>query len=546
MGQTKNYGLSFFDFGDRLNSAINVQKEIDRFVVIDKQLYGMYKVFGNGVVEGFNVSDGGFQESKGITVNISEGVGIINFLAAQNSVPGIVNGLPPHSIVDIYATIVGATYIDRTVVFQYTQTPLSTGIRLATVSTGADSILFIDNTTRDLIGFDQIIQEAIDGHKHRGTPSKIDLESEVKNQLPGARLEGINSSKIVSGRFDIDRISLVDHNDLENNGLMTHAALDSFVKTFSQNNKELLGEINTTNLLKSIIFWKYKFSDADEFFINELALIPGISPDSYIDFNASTAIISTDEGCISGKPSKAGIFTSVFWNNTFSFNTNVYEKNVVIMDDTVFIDASESSTEVIANFANDNNPFDTIETIIVDNNQQMTVVPVDGDLAGRLGGGGTLTYYYRINYNVNVHKNWFGIYDQLVIKVKTSELIHEPVYMYLVNGSNINNSGQFGSLEVGDITGIKKPNSGWEILAKDENSATFVEKVFDISALQLDDVSQLTIYTEDDFVFEIDDLGVRRNNIISETGTINFRYSTEASVSFHSVFFDVDVPKKTE
>ena len=35
MGQTTYYHLAFFDFGDQLDTAINVQKEIDRFVVID-------------------------------------------------------------------------------------------------------------------------------------------------------------------------------------------------------------------------------------------------------------------------------------------------------------------------------------------------------------------------------------------------------------------------------------------------------------------------------------------------------------------------------
>ena len=48
MGQTKYYDLAFFDFGDQLNTPMSVQKEIDRFVVIDKQLYGMYRIFGNG------------------------------------------------------------------------------------------------------------------------------------------------------------------------------------------------------------------------------------------------------------------------------------------------------------------------------------------------------------------------------------------------------------------------------------------------------------------------------------------------------------------
>ena len=79
----------------------------------------------------------------------------------------------------------------------------------------------------------------------------------IPDKYGATRLEGIDASKITSGQFDIDRMPLLDHNDLDNNGLLTHAALDSFVNSLSQNNKELLGEIASTNLLKSIIFWKY-------------------------------------------------------------------------------------------------------------------------------------------------------------------------------------------------------------------------------------------------------------------------------------------------
>jgi len=547
MGQTRYYSLAFFDFGDKLNSSINVRKEIDRFVVIDKQLYGMYKIFGNGVIDGFNVSDAGFQSGKGISVNISQGTGVINFIAAQNEIPGTVTGLPPNTVVSIYAQIVGSTYLDRKVKFLYSRTPISNAIKLALVSTGADNISFIDNNARDLIGFEEIIQDAINEHKHRGTPTKINLEEEVKNQLPGARLEGIDASKVVSGRFDIDRIPLVDHNDLEHNGMLNHAALDSYVRTFSQNNKELLGEINMVNLLRMIIFHKYKDVDVDEYFINELALIPGVSPNEFIDFTATTANIDLDSGCISGIPSVSGIFTSVFWNDTFSFDTNTFNNNILIDNDTVFLDASDSSTESLADFSGGRQPFEE-EMIIVDRNQQVVVADgEEGNLVGQMGGGGTLNYFYRLDYESTEYKNWDGIYDQIVIKIKTTEQIHDPVYMYVVNGSNIRNDGVSGtgSIEAGNIDGVRVPSSSWEILAKDENSATLLEKTFNIHELGLTEVSQITIFTSDDFTFEIDDLEVRRTNIVSETGTIKFQYSTEASVTFHTIFYDIDTPSGT-
>ncbi len=549
MGQTRYYGLTFFDFGDQLDTTINVQKEIDRFVIVDKQLYGLYRVFGNGVISGWTVQDEGFQGNQGISISVSQGVGVINYMATETALPGFIYNLPVNSLIDIYAVLTGSTSLDRVISFIYSTVTLtiSNVIRIARVSTGSNSILFIDNNVRDLIGFEEIIQTAIDEHKHRGTPSKIDLEDEVRNQLPGARLEGIDASKITSGRFDIDRIPLIDHNDLENNGLLTHAALDSFVQTLSQNNKELLGEISSVNLLKLILFWKYNYSDVDEHFINELALIPGISPDSFIDFNASTANISLSEHCISGVPSQSGIFASVYWNDTFSFNTANLKTNVIIANDTVALDRSGQAEEVIADFSGTNVDFDH-ETITINDATQAAIVTESTNRIGRLTSGSTENYFFRKNWAYPTGaKNWDGTYDELTIKVKTSDQIHAPVYMYVVNGSNLSSGDRVnGDIETGDITGVKKPSVSWTLLAENEYMPDFEEKVFDISNLGLNDVSQITIYTSDsNLVFDIDDIIVRRINMVSASGTIRFRYSTESSVIFHSVFYDATIPDDT-
>ncbi len=546
MGQTRYYGLAFFDFGDQLDTSINVQKEIDRFVVIDKQMYGLYRVFGNGVIDGWTVQDEGSQGARGISISISQGVGVINYIAAETPLPGFIYNLPVNSLIDIYAVQSGSTSLDRSINFIYSTHTLVTSnvVRIARVSTGSNSILFIDNNVRDLIGFEEIIQNAINEHRHRGTPSKIDLENEVRNQLPGARLEGIDASKITSGQFDIDRIPLVDHNDLENNGLLTHAALDSFVRTLSQNNKELLGEISSVNLMKLLLFWKYNYSDVDEHFINELSIIPGISLNSFIDFDASTARINLVDNCISGIPAQSGIFTSVYWNTTFSFNTANLKNNVVIANDTVSLSRSDQAEELIANFSGDDPTAFEPETLIIDDDTSAVIVTEDTNRIGRLTSGSTENYFFRLNWAYpTLAKKWEEFYDELTIKVKTSDQIHGPVYMYVINGSNISTSSDpirvYGDIEIGDIEGVKKPSSSWTLLAQDEYMSTFEEKVFDISGLGLNDVSQITIYTADsDLVFDIDDIYVRRTNLFASTGTIRFRYSTEADVVFHSIFYD--------
>jgi len=546
MGQTKYYSMSFFDFGERLESPLNIQKEIDRFVIVDKQLYGLYNVFGNGVINGWTVRDGGFTNNEGITITISQGNGIINYMAAESQIPSFVYTLTPNSILDIYATVVGTTVRDRIVsFFASTSSTLSSTstIRIARLATSNNSILYIDNNQRDLVSFEDIIEDQINLHKHRGTPTKVDLKEEVKNQLSGARIDGIDGSKITSGQFNIDRIPLIDHNDLENNGMLTHAALDSFVKTFSQNNRELLGEISSVNLMKTIIFLKYLYTTVDEQFVNELAIIPGISPDSFIDFESSTANIDLEHNCISGVPTSTGIYSSIYWNSTYSFNTAVTKNNVLISNDEIVLKRTGENIDIVNDF---NQKSFQPEMIATQDDQNFTIVTEDGNNIGRIGGGGDLTYYYRLNFDINSHRNWDGIYDELVIKVKTSEQIHEPVYMYVVNGSNVvSNGSSYGSIEAGNIDGIKKPTSSWVLLQQNETMSELEEKTFNISGLGLDSVSQITIYTSDDFTFDIDDILARRTNLVSDSGNVRFRTQSESNVVFHSIYYDATTPEDT-
>ena len=55
-GKTRHFGLAYFDYKDRLDTSISVKLERDRFLTIDDQLYGLFNIFGNGIVRGFRVS----------------------------------------------------------------------------------------------------------------------------------------------------------------------------------------------------------------------------------------------------------------------------------------------------------------------------------------------------------------------------------------------------------------------------------------------------------------------------------------------------------
>jgi hypothetical protein len=546
-GSTPFYGLAYFDFGDELDAPLNVQKEIDRFLVIDKQLYGLYNIFGSGVISGWEVEDNGFQQETGISIVVGPGIGIIRFITGETIFAEPVTGLPPNTILGIYAMLSGTSAIDRAVTFVWSETDLGgIAIQVAEVETGDNSVTSINNTVRTLIGFEQIIQEEIDAHKHRGTPTKIDLQDEVKNQLSGARLQNLDSAKIATGTFDIDRLPLIDHEDLEHDGLLTHAQLDSFVQTLSQNNKELLGEVASVNLLKQIIFLKYSYSDIDEHFVNELALIPGISPDSFIDFESSTSYINLIDNCISGVPPAVGEFIDIVWDNQTSLENTFSSTNVQILGGTITIERDEQARDTIEDFENaagtgQDVPGFTKETqVVLDNltveSEETDTLRAEGFYSGKFNPNRTFRALFTKTFDSA--RDWTN-YDRLTVYVKTVAVSHGAVYAYFVH-------------EKADGTEVN--SSPFLLLAEDEVTDStsidndFEQRVFDITGQTRTNVTKFVIFTDDveeNFNFYLDDIYVQNTSLFKEQGSVRYRYSSVSPIVFYSIFYDANTPTNT-
>jgi hypothetical protein len=544
---TPRFGFAIFDFGDTLDAPLNVQREIDRFLVLDKQLYAIFKVFGSGVIDGWTVTDNGFTPENGISVAISPGIGIIRYIASETTFPSVVDGLPPNSLIDIYAVLRGSTAVSRDVDFTYSTVPMGNfAILLAQVQTGNNGIQFINNSVRKLIGFEEIIREEIDAHKHRGTPSKIDLQTETKNQLPGAKIESVDTEKMTSGIVDPERIPQLNHDDLRFNGLLTHAMLDSFVKSLKENNKELLGEVASTNLMKHIAFTKYKYSDIDRYMVNQLAIIPGISPEEFIDLEATTAQVNFDSKCISGKPPAVGEFVDVSWDSESSF-TNAFKKvNVTVEGDKVILLRDEDARETIENFENVASSgseipgFSNTMSVLVDNlkitAEAATTLKMDGFYSGKVTSNRTLRALFTKTFTTA--RDW-SAFDELVVNVKTLTASHGPVYCYFVNGTGDNAVLSESFLILSNDETTENPESTLN---------NFEQRSFSIGNAQRNNVTSFVVYTDDTsagFEFYLDDVHVQNTALFKPQGTINFRFSSSAAVTFYSVFYDADLPTGT-
>ncbi len=549
-GSTPYFGLAFFDFRDRLDLAINVRKEIERFLLIDKQIYGLYTIFGNGVIEGWTVSESAreSQQENSISVTIEPGSGIIGLYASETSLPEIVINLPSNDIIDIYAIINGSTVTDRSVQFLWSRTtPSFDSVRLARVTTGDSSIISIDNDFRDEIGFIEIIKDEIASHKHRGSPSKIDLQQETRNQLPSSRIEDFDASKIVSGKLDDARIPQIDHNDLLNNGLLTHAALDSFVRNITSGNRELLGEVSSANLMKMMLTWKYNNQTVEDGFLNTLPIIPGITPDNFIDFDASSANINLLTNCASGKPVSIGQIRNIVWETTSAFATASDRNLVTITQDKVILTRGGSSSKFVENFesVSSNNfriPGFTSSTEILSDNLEVVSDESSSFLTeGFYSGKFSTDRSFRALYEKSISSNrdW-SLYDEIVFDIKSISLTHGAVYMYFVSGEGENATQSQTYLLLGPDEITTNP---------DPLLNGFERRAFSISNEIRGDVRKIVIYTDDivtKHVFWIDNIFIRNQSLFPPEGYIRFKYSSSVNVIFNSISYQSLTPDGTD
>ena len=192
---TKNFGIAYFQLNDNLADLNNVTAEMNRFTIIDNQLYGLYSIFGSGVISGWVVQNPLVQDPNNITINITAGMGIVNYYAAETLFDTILSGLPANQTLYVFAQTTGLTATTSAVTFIYSQSLyVSQAVLLAVVVTSNNGIVSIDTSVATQIGFQAVIDQEIAKHHHRGSPTKIDLATETKGQLPGNKLGNMSAS----------------------------------------------------------------------------------------------------------------------------------------------------------------------------------------------------------------------------------------------------------------------------------------------------------------------------------------------------------------
>ena len=547
-GSTDHFGLAFFDFGDNLSDTLNVQKEISRFTLIDRQLYGMASVFGDGIVNGWDIIDAG-----DLSINIAAGVGVFDKRVIESSFPETIDTLPANSTLNVYAVPGLNTELDRSSTFVVTAETRSDSLFLGIVVTGGTNIESIDITGRTLIGFKQIIADQIATQRYNGTTPKLDLEQEVQGELPTSKMADIDASKIVGGKIPLNVLPTIDHSQLKNIGTLTHPQLDSVVKSIQKDNLALLGEIASINIMKLMLHQKYSFPDVDKHFVNELAIIPGVSPDSYIDWDNTNAIVSKTDNCISGIPELPVDISSALQDvgNDLLSNNNFEIINIEWNTDSQFRNESSALTNVAIN-SGVRLSVDTVSDRIIENFDGVVGNPVptytgtlnevnttqviydsthaQGDTSAKFETSNTKNLSFVKSFGQS--QDWRA-YDELVIYVKNLATTHAAVTLTL-----------YDSQETVLAT--------YQILGADEQTVDangisgFSQKQIDISSIVRNDVMKMTFTTSNivqtSEAFFIDTIYIRSNEFLLPQGNIRFRKSTTAPVIFNAVEYDSVIP----
>ncbi len=530
-----------YQFGTGVNGeAYSPLEDSKNFLVIDRQLLGLFQIFGNGIVTGWDLS-----QSGGLAVSISPGRANVSFMSAETTTVRNVSGLVPNSTNYIFAEINETTRFDRDVDF-ISDTRLLTAnglVLLGSVTTNSSAIVTIDSSIREDISFIEQIKTLINEHRHRGgsqNPTKIDLASEVMGQLPGYHLEDLDASKVATGIILPERIPLLEHSDLQNSGILTHAQLDSFVRALSNQNTRLLGELSATNLLQLYLAMKHIWSEVDAYATNLLVMIPGISPDTFTDTENSTAVIDTTNHLIQGVPSIGGQLVTTTFRTALDFDSARLKSNIEIAeteDSVAYFKLTKPFTESIVEsfdnvFSNDTEiPDWEIETIATENNTTF-----NSDSTKKVDGA----YSVKFNVDQKIRVQATRVFDEtldwtqfneLEIYIQTLSAAHGKIILQTLkkNGSTLE--------EIDSFT----------VLDTNETTVGFRKITRDITNVTRDAVDAIRIYTDTslgwdltDFVVNIDRIRVNNNLFYNNSGRIRFRIKTPQKSHWAAISWDGD------
>ena len=306
MGNTPIYGFGYIEPNQDLSENIDLDEL--RFRAIENQMYNLYQIFKNGIIEDDPLVPSWriqtySNEFKLTKITITSGKGFVSYKAGNTAdskdvtlptIPATV-GL---SKVYIYAYENANTAVTGDVDFVASLTEIFDTVNYISLgylelNVAANTITLFETTRQDITLF-STLSYLIKNHKHvggSGNPSPIDLSSEVKNQLTSENISYIDAAKVTTGILDSARLPTISHSSLEDKGNLTHDQLETALLAVVNNDaNDKMSDLSIANRLQMLIALKktggvgFTFIDSTQ--INTLTYVPGIYPNTYA--NSST------------------------------------------------------------------------------------------------------------------------------------------------------------------------------------------------------------------------------------------------------------------
>lgn len=545
MKRTNKYGLTIYEKGDFTSSV----QEMQRFETLDNQLYALFKIIGNGVIRGWNIV-----ESTNLSVVVTSGSGHVFFVALESknavtvSLTAGTTETPTRNY--IYASLTAGSYWTKNVyffssVFQNTSEEV---LLLGYVDANANSVVSINTDAKQNLGFIQMVNNAIKSHRHIGgsqNPSQINLATDVQGQLNQANLPALNADVIKSGTLNAARIPTLDHTTkLSDVGTLTHAQLDEFVNILSLPNQSTMGEVSSTNLLQLILAVKHIYPDIDEDFVNEIAIIPGITPDNYIDLVNTTAIVDTNTSSQGGLHTIKGVASTGFtaytkiWESEADFKAAT-SSNIIVNGDSVTLDVKENTLIIdefddISTWAVIMQDLSSLPTELVSDPTTYVVPPNSAKLTV---GSENVEIILKISKSFDA-QDW-SPYNYLKFYIKTTSIEHGDLFFYVNDNTyGIQNSYTKVLDRNAPTIDIDTLENGWQ------------EVTIDIRNLNRQNINEVGFYvstqngwdTSKGFSLNIDNIYLTSGNIYQNDGYIRFIFGSDFLYSFWRMRWEDVIP----
>ena len=306
MGNTPIYRFGYIEPNQDLSENIDLDEL--RFKAIENQMYNLYQIFKNGIIEEDpSVPSWRIQtysnEFKLTKITITSGKGFVSYKAGNTiTSKDVTSPTIPSTVgiskVYVYAYENANTAVTGDVDFIASLTQINDTVNY--ISLGyleinvASNLISLFETNRQDITLFSTLSYLIKNHKHiggTGNPSPIDLSYEVKNQITSENISSVDAAKITTGIIDSSRLPTISHTSLEDKGNLTHDQLETALLAVVNNDaNDKMSDLSIANRLQMLIALKKSggvgFTFIDSTQINTLTYVPGIYPNT--SANSST------------------------------------------------------------------------------------------------------------------------------------------------------------------------------------------------------------------------------------------------------------------